>query len=134
MSFRALHLTRTQVNRWFLVQISVIVLASLSALLVWGRLTGQSVLIGGMLAFFPQWVFAFIWLSYYKASVAPKLVRLFYLGEVFKLGTVGFSFLWIYQNFKIHVVACLIGLMVGQIGFWIAPLLSPHRLIKTSSL
>lgn len=123
MSRVALHITRSQVNRWFLVQIVGIVVATMICLWLRGLFFAKSVCLGGFLCFIPQWVFARLWLAYYKASAAPKLVVMFYIGEVIKLLLTGFLFIGMYKYITLDVIGCLVGFVVAQVAFWIAPLI-----------
>lgn len=133
MSRAALQITRSQVNRWFLVQALAIVLAAISFLLFQGLFFAKSVFLGGLLCLLPQWVFAQLWLAYYKASAAPKLVTMFYVGEVIKLLLTGVLFVLLFKYVSIDAIRCLIGFMIAQVTFWMAPLLWLKRPEKVSS-
>lgn len=121
MSTATLHLTRSQVNRWFLVQILAILVATIGFGLLKGTFFAKSIFFGGVLCLLPQWIFARLWLSSYRASAAHRLARMFYVGEVIKLLLTGFLFVLLLKYVPIHIVTCLIGFMIAQVSFWIAP-------------
>lgn len=127
MSRAALHITRSQVNRWFLVQLLAILLAMVVFLLLKGHFFAHSVFLGGLLCLVPQWLFARVWLAYYKASAAPKLIRMFYVGEVFKLLLTGCLFVLMLKYVAMTTIGCLIGFIIAQLAFWLAPLIWPQR-------
>lgn len=131
VSRAALHVTRSQINRWFLVQFLAVIVATLVALLLQGLFIAQSVFLGGLLCMLPQWLFARLWLAYYKASEAPKIIKMFYIGEVLKLLLTAALFLLILRYVPINPIACLIGFVVAQVAFWVAPLIELKKLSKT---
>ncbi len=75
----------------------------------------------------PQWLFARLWLAYYKASAAPKIVKMFYIGEVLKLLLTACLFLFVLHFIPINPIACLGGFMMAQVAFWTAPLLDVKK-------
>ena len=121
MSHLALRITRTQITRWLMIQLAIIVLATSVVLLLKGRFLAQSIFLGGMLSFLPQWAFARFWLRSYKASHAPRLVKMFYVGEGIKLCLIAVLFILALKYIAMNVIACFIGFMIAQIAFWIAP-------------
>ncbi len=124
MSRLALQVTRTQVRRWFLVQTSILILAALGVLYVKGFFWAKSFGLGGLLCMLPQWVFAYMWLRYYKASAASKLVSVFYIGEVIKLFLTCALFIVVVKYIPINLISGITGFMIAQVAFWIAPLFS----------
>ncbi len=133
MSRAALHITRTQINRWFLVQTLAIIIATIGCLWLQGSFFARSIFIGGLLCMLPQWLFARLWLAYYKASAAPKIVKMFYIGEVLKLLLTVSLFLLTFHFISINPIACLSGFMIAQVAFWMAPLLIGVKKVSTTS-
>jgi len=127
VSRAALHITRSQINRWFLVQFLAIIIATISFLWLQGPFFAQSIFLGGLLCMLPQWLFARLWLAYYKASAAPKIIRMFYVGEVIKLLLTSCLFVLTLIYIPINPIACLSGFMIAQVAFWMAPLLLPQK-------
>jgi ATP synthase protein I len=132
VSRAALQITRSQVNRWFLVQLLAIIIATLIFFLSQNVQFAQSVCLGGFLCLLPQWVFARLWLAYYKASSAPKIIRMFYVGEVLKLLLTAALFIAALHTLPINPIACLIGFMIAQVSFWVAPLLCSKKILIES--
>ena len=129
MSHLALHLTRTKINRWLKVQLGVVVLAAVAALLMSGVFLAFCVFIGGILNFFPQWVFSKIWLNYYRAQEVHRLVKVFYISEVIKLVLIALLFIGVIKFFHVNLGACLGGFVLAQIALWVAPFIfSRHDL------
>jgi ATP synthase protein I len=81
-----------------------------------------SVLSGGLLWLVPNWVFAWVWLGYFKASAASRLVTLFYVAEVIKLVLIGLLFVFMLKYLHPSMVGCLIGMVCAQIAAWLAPI------------
>jgi ATP synthase protein I len=127
VSRAALQLTRSQVNRWFLIQIVAIILATVAFLILKGPLFAKAVFLGGLLCIFPQWLFACLWFFYYKASAAPKIVKMFYIGEVVKLLLTGILFVMTLKYLAVNPLGCFSGFIIAQIAFWVAPLFSTKK-------
>lgn len=127
VSKAALHVTRSEVNRWFVVQGIVTVAIALVSAVVEDLTFAQSLLLGGLLCFAPQWLFARLWLAYYRASAAPRLVKMFYIGEVLKLCLTAALFILTLAYVPVNVLACLVGFIVAQVAFWLAPLLTSMK-------
>ena len=128
MSKAALRITKSQINRWFLVQITVIVMATLVGLVFRGLFIAKSIFLGGLLGVFPQWIFSLCWLRYYKASRSPQIVKMFYIGELIKLLLIAALFILALIYVHFYMLSFLIGFMVAQIAFWIAPLIWSNKL------
>lgn len=134
MSRMALQLTRSQVRRWLLVQTVVVISAAL-VFLVWKDVFfARSVLVGGCVCLLPQWVFARIWFAFYQANAATELIKMFYIGGMVKLLLTGALFILALQFIALNVIGCLIGFILAQLAFWLAPLFFAKRQMAASSL
>ena len=124
MSRLALKMTRNQVRQWFLIQTSILILVVLGVLYFKGLFLAKSLGLGGMLCMLPQWVFACLWLGYYKANAAPKLIKMFYIGEVIKLFLTCALFIGVIKYIPVNLIWCITGFAIAQVAFWTAPLFS----------
>jgi ATP synthase protein I len=129
VSRATLQITRSQINRCFLVQLLTIFAATFIFFLFQGFSFAQSIFLGGFLCVLPQWLFACVWLAYYKASAAPKIMRVFYVGEVIKLLLTGVLFVLTLRYIPVNPLACLGGFMLAQLAFWMAPLVWPKKIL-----
>lgn len=124
VSRAALQITRATVQRWFTIQSIVVILIALATLFI-GIIQAGSVLIGGVLCILPTALFARWWFASYNADDANRrLIKIFYLGEIFKLALTGLLFVVALMFFPVQLVWCLTGYMSAQVAFWIAPLLT----------
>jgi ATP synthase protein I len=123
VSKAALELTRAAVWRWLVIQIAVVVLLALIFLFFQGMGFAGSVLLGGAISILPNGLFARWWFSYFKAKAATRLVGKFYVGEIAKLVLTIVLFIAAFEFLPLHVIGCLLGYVVAQMAFWIAPLL-----------
>lgn len=129
MSATALKTTRKVAQRWCLLQIIVLLSLTLACLLWHQVKMAISLFLGGMFCIAPTLFFATWWFSYYRVIAAKRLVRVFYLAELARLLTIGLLFVLAQKFLPICIVACLIGFMVAQVTFWLAPLLQSLKLI-----
>lgn len=118
-----LSLTRATLKRWFFIQMTVVLTASLVLFFFFGAELAISLLAGGIIVMLPNALFACWWLTDYKAKAANRLLGKFYLGEIMKLVLMGVLFVLALKYLLfLNVLVCLIGLMVAQFGFWAGPL------------
>jgi ATP synthase protein I len=91
------------------------------AFLLWtikGTVVAYSAMLGGAVWLIPNIYFA--WRIFSKVGAAHILLWRFYRAEIAKLILSGFLFIFIVDNFTVHVPAFLIGFALTQLTFWVA--------------
>ncbi len=124
MSKAALKTTRATVYRWLVGQSIALIVAALVFWQLIGQFFAVSVIWGGIICIIPTAIFARSWLSYYRVSAAPRLVKVFYIGSMVKLFVIGLLFLLAQRYLQINMLGCLIGFITTQMALWITPLIS----------
>ena len=124
MAKSILRAARVTVYRWLILQIIVVIVASLILLFMQGTRSASSVLLGGAVCVLPQYLFARRVFSYYRASAPARLIRNFYWGEIMKLLLTAVLFVLVISLVPVKIGAVLIGFISAQLVFWIMPLVS----------
>jgi len=104
------------------VQAIVVIAIAIGFFFYQGRFFAISVIVGGVLCVLPNLLFARWWFAYYSASATARLVKVFYLGELAKLCSIGVLFLLVIKFLSVSLLGCLIGFICAQIAFWVASL------------
>lgn len=114
------------------LQAVVVVVLSLVLALTMGNLAAKSALLGGVCNVLPSSLFA-LWLFWRVDGRNPKqvLMRL-YSGEVFKLFFSGLLLVIVLKSVHIRFLPLLAGFAIGQLGFWLAPMLAKPKSEKTN--
>ncbi len=123
VSKAALKTTRASIYRWFLFQGFIVLAVGLVVLMIQGVSFAWAVLIGGFICILPNLLFARWWFDYYRANAVRKLLARFFFAELLKLCIVGMLFVLAVVFLQINALGCLLGFIVAQVAFWLAPLI-----------
>ncbi len=126
MSRAALGATRATVYRWFRLQLIIITAAVLLFWFFQGIDFAKAVILGALVCMLPNVLFARWWFLRFKASDPSRLLKYFYLGEIGKLCLIGILFLLVLKFLTLNVLGCLVGFIIAQLAFWVAPLVLKH--------
>lgn len=123
VSRAALQKTRKTIYVWVGVQAIAVAALSLVLSIFQGFSSAGSVLLGGIVYILPNLVFARRFFTYFNASHPEKIVKRFYLGELFKLLLTGLLFILTISFIPVKEFAFFIGFIAALFAFWLAPLL-----------
>lgn len=90
--------------------------------LISGVKDSLSVLLGGVACVLPSVYFARRLFSTTSARAAKKIVRAFYVGELFKLALSAGLVVIITLLVPVSIVPFIVGFVGAQFGFWLAPM------------
>lgn len=112
--------------------VAVQMLAVILAALIWGfaKLSwpiGYSVLLGGLVIVLPSFGFARCLFNTTRATQASRIVMTLFVGEFAKLILVGILAVLVIKFLPVLLWPFVVGLLVAQIGFWLAPLLIKNK-------
>lgn len=102
---------RRAIKRFLLSQSAVVAVLSISAALIFGRITASSVLLGGLIALIPNVFLAVYLFAFIKHADARKTMIACYAGEALKLVLIIILMILALYFFSIHLPAFLVGLM-----------------------
>lgn len=104
-------------------QLWIIALTGAVALSVWGWSTAVSVLLGGLIGFLPNALFAYRMSDSGAERTAREIVHAFYAGEAMKLGLTAGLFALVFQLPHVYIPALFAGFAAVLASFWMALLL-----------
>ncbi len=84
-----------------------------------GNEAGLSSLFGGIIAIFPNIMFALIYFRYSGALAAKKVVQSFYLGEILKLLTTLILFTVVFQWSKLKALPLFVVYIATLMTYWL---------------
>ena len=106
--------------RIVLLQLSGVVAISLIALILFGKISGFSALMGGLAYGLPNLVFVWRVFRFSGAAQMAQFVAAFFIGEMLKLVISAILFLLIVKYLPISLLSVLVGYIGGIVSFWIA--------------
>jgi len=101
---------------WQLVCVFAI---SLIALILSGKLSGMSVLAGGLAYGLPNLFFVAIVFQFTGAQQMTQFMAAFYAGEMFKLILSGILFVLVVKYLPVSLLSVVIGFVGAIVSFWI---------------
>lgn len=102
------------------IQAAIVTILSLAFLFISCK-DAYSVFLGGFSCVLPSIYFAHKLFAYIGARMAKQAIRAFYLGELIKLLMVAILSVLIFKFIPINPFVYLIGFILAQMAFWIAP-------------
>lgn len=108
-------------RKLFLVQLGIIALMTGITWPLYGRYAALSIGSGGLVCFFPSWLFSLLLFKYRGALRAREIVLSLYLGEVIKLVVAIALFIVAFHILKLAPLAFLLGFIFVQSSIWLAP-------------
>jgi ATP synthase protein I len=115
----ALGASRVLVRRWFVCQLALVALVGLLSLLIKNIEFAVAVLLGGMICFIPNLVFARSWLSFFSARHPQHMLIMFYCGEAIKFFLMVILFILAFKFLAVAVLPVLLGFASGQVGLFL---------------
>lgn len=103
------------------LQTVVVALLSFVTLLFVGRVSAQSVLLGGFVSVLPNVCFSRLLFRQQSARAARQIVKSFYRAEALKLTLSALLFMLVFSCFAITPIAFFVAYMASQSMVWIAP-------------
>lgn len=100
-------------------QLIIIIIFSIFFWFGYGNEAGLSSLFGGIIAIFPNLLFALIYFRYSGAMAAKKVVQSFYLGEILKLLTTLILFTVVFQWSKLKALPLFVVYIVTLMTYWL---------------
>jgi ATP synthase protein I len=92
---------------------------SLIALILSGKLSGMSVLVGGLAYGLPNLFFVAIVFQFTGAQQMTQFMAAFYAGEMFKLILSGILFVLVVKYLPVSLLSVVIGFVGAIVSFWI---------------
>lgn len=117
-----LHSLRNAAYRLVAIPASVIIIASIIALVFTSTKFAYSVVLGGLIWILPNFYFAYR--VFHKIETRAKdFIGVFYRTELFKLAFSALLFVVIIKWLPVVLSAILVGYMLAQVTFWLVPLI-----------
>lgn len=105
-------------------QVVAMIAVGVAGFFIGGQLTGQSALLGGLIAWLPNTYFALRAFRYRGARAAQKIVRSFYAGAFGKMILTMAMFAIVFIKVKpLGALALFVGFALVQTMNWIVPIL-----------
>ncbi len=115
------------VKRVLQLQMLTVLLVVAGAWALGGDKQGISALLGGLIGFLPNLVFAFLFGRRDPGKSANQVVRAFYVGEGLKLGLTVLLFMIVFQLPGIAALPLFIAFVAVMAVFWFSLLLSNYQ-------
>ncbi len=115
------------VKRVLQLQMLTVLLVVAGAWALGGDKQGISALLGGLIGFLPNLVFAFLFGRKDPGKSANQVVRAFYFGEGLKLGLTVLLFMIVFQLPGIAALPLFIAFVAVMAVFWFSLLLSNYQ-------
>jgi len=119
----SLELKKRGIYRFFALQVWLTFLLSCAAFFLSSKTSAYSVVLGGAVAIFPEWIFAQYLFKYQGARAAKKIVAQLFIGEGLKLLTTGLLFYLVFRYIALSGLFFFGAYVVVLLTFWVAPLL-----------
>jgi len=113
-------IVQREAYRIVLLQLSGVVVIALIALILVGKMSGFSALMGGLAYGLPNLIFVWRVFRYAGASQMVQFMAAFFIGEMLKLAISAILFLLIVKYLPISLLSVLVGYVGGIVSFWIA--------------
>ena len=105
------------------LQLALCLLACVPVYMIFGKLTAQSVLLGGLVALIPNFLFARKLFQHQGARAARQIVRNFYAGEFIKILSTALLFTVVFLFCEVSPPAFFLTYIVMIMTHWFAPLI-----------
>ncbi len=115
------------VKRLLQLQLLTILVVFAAAWALGGQTQGVSALVGGLVGFLPNIVFAWFFGRKDTRKTANQVVRAFYLGEIIKLALTASLFIVVFQLPGISALPLFIAFAAVMAVFWFSLLLSNYQ-------
>lgn len=109
-----------QAYRIVLFQLAGVFLLAIIAFILFGKVSGFSVLMGGLAYCLPNLIFVWRVFRYVGASQMVQFLTAFMIGEILKLFISGILFLVIVKYLPVSLLSELVGFVGAIVSFWIA--------------
>ncbi len=100
--------------------------------LISGGMEALSALLGGAAGVVPSFYFARRLFATTSARAPKRIIKAFYLGELFKLVLSAGLVLLIILIIPVAIVPLITGFMGAQFGFWLAPLVTRVNVVENN--
>lgn len=115
-------MVQQEAYRIVLLQLTGVAAISLLSLILAGKTSGFSALLGGLAYGLPNLVFVWRVFKFSGASQMVQFMAAFFIGEMLKLALSAILFLLIVKYLPISLLSVLVGYIAGIVSFWIASL------------
>lgn len=112
-------LNRDQALRFVMLQVVVVLVASLFVATFWGLSNAKSLSLGGLTAIVPTLYFALTFFKVTGALAASEITRSFYRAEIGKFILTALIFLFIIKFVAVNTLPFFMGYAVAHSVYWI---------------